>query len=415
MTDYKNKDINVELLRIVACFLVIMNHIKAFDFTGANLNRGALLINGLVTPAVGIFFLISGFFLSSGSTIRRSWSRFLKRVALPAFMLVVVTGYFRAWLASPADDGTVTTLWQSIREADLIGNLRNIVLGVLAFDAGVFGKYTEHLWFVLSYGAVMVYLPVLLAMIRAGMAKWMAFLSGITLLRLLMTDVTMQAVPPIQLYIPKGIPIQPVYCMLGYLLYQLVRKFRRSISGEQTSVRPGIRRGGCGGQIRLLFFFAAFYSFVMLILWKAQFTYTYKGLAAGRSIAEMEEDTYYCTWLSGLGLLSSVGLSGMVLSLPLQRIPELVKRLIVRLGFYTYPIFLLHYMIVQKLRIIEFEPEIKEKLAAGCTQGAILYAFLYAAFIFTITLGLCILIHRSFCFLQQNIRRMTGRKTEIMP
>jgi hypothetical protein len=414
MTNYKNKDINVELLRIVACFLVIMNHIKAFDFTGANLNRGALLINGLVTPAVGIFFLISGFFLSSHSTIRRSWSRFFKRVALPAFVLVIVTGYLRAWLASPADNGTVTTLWQSIRKTELIGNLRNIVLGILAFDAGVFGKYTEHLWFVLSYGAVMIYLPILLAMIRADMEKWMAFLSGITLLRLLMTDITMQEAPPIQLYIPKGIPIQPVYCMLGYLLYQLVRKSRWILSGAQVSERPDARHGGCQRQIRLLLFFAAFYIVVMLLLWKAQFTYTYKGLAAGRSVAEMEEDTYYCTWLSGLGLLSSVGLSGMVLSLPLKRIPELVKRLIVRLGFYTYPIFLMHYMIVQKLRIIELEPEIKEKLAADGTQGAILYAFLYAAFIFIITLGLCILIHRSFCFLQQSIRRMTGKKTEIM-
>ena len=65
----QKKDLNVELLRIIACLMVIMIHIRPFPFSGTTLRDAVVFINVMNGPAVEAFFLISGFFISKKKTL----------------------------------------------------------------------------------------------------------------------------------------------------------------------------------------------------------------------------------------------------------------------------------------------------------------------------------------------------------
>lgn len=63
------RDWRVELLRVIACFMVIIIHIRLYAFSGTTLRDSALLMYVLSGPSVAIFFLISGFFFQDTQSI----------------------------------------------------------------------------------------------------------------------------------------------------------------------------------------------------------------------------------------------------------------------------------------------------------------------------------------------------------
>lgn len=50
------RDWRVELLRVIACFMVIIIHIRLYAFSGTTLRDSALLMYVLSGPSVAIFF-----------------------------------------------------------------------------------------------------------------------------------------------------------------------------------------------------------------------------------------------------------------------------------------------------------------------------------------------------------------------
>ena len=57
------RDSAVELLRIIACFMVICVHVSLTDFIGNRADGGRIYISCLCADGVAIFLLITGFFL----------------------------------------------------------------------------------------------------------------------------------------------------------------------------------------------------------------------------------------------------------------------------------------------------------------------------------------------------------------
>lgn len=87
----KERDSNIELLRIVAMLLIVLHHLCLYGYSGfgpahLGVERNVMLVGGKI--GVDVFVLISGFFLSTG---RIKVSSFL-RVLLEAWFYTLVIG-----------------------------------------------------------------------------------------------------------------------------------------------------------------------------------------------------------------------------------------------------------------------------------------------------------------------------------
>ena len=75
-------------MRIIACLLVILLHIRLMAVENGIIRDSVLLMQTFTSIAVGTFFLIAGFFTPNQGSVIRVWKGFLRSVALPALLLV---------------------------------------------------------------------------------------------------------------------------------------------------------------------------------------------------------------------------------------------------------------------------------------------------------------------------------------
>ena len=62
---YEKMDYRVQLMRIVACFMVIGCHVRLEPVINGGLDKELLLLHGFFDDGVAVFFTIMGFFLLS--------------------------------------------------------------------------------------------------------------------------------------------------------------------------------------------------------------------------------------------------------------------------------------------------------------------------------------------------------------
>lgn len=361
------KDVNVELLRLLACLLVIVVHIRPAMLLDGKVMNGALLMQTLTSVAVGSFFLISGFFTPNSPSVRKTWKRFLSGVLGPAFCYVIAVMLLNEWIASR------TGILESLAAAfsDLPGLLGRLFRGTAAFNAGEYSIYTGHLWFVFSYALIMLWFPIIRLLIRNGTQRVLLFFVLLAFYRLLIIDITNTWPIPMILYLPELVPVEVLCFVIGYLLYQ-----RR----EKLSGRLLVSACLCG---LLLLLFCA-----MFLLQKNQFVLK---LSEGVSSAELNlQSPYYLSWNSGLGVVASTVFAAFILSLPTKG--ERLSGLIRSLGSLTYPVYLVHFAIVAKLISSGVNDRVQEAMHAQTAAGAVLYTLSYALFIFLLSGALVLLL-----------------------
>ena len=69
------RDISVELLRIFACFMVVCVHFKLPDFIEDTPSLGRIFISSLCADGVGVFWLITGFFVFRNRSFKNLFLR----------------------------------------------------------------------------------------------------------------------------------------------------------------------------------------------------------------------------------------------------------------------------------------------------------------------------------------------------
>ena len=88
------RNIKIELIRVIACILVIWYHIRplplSFKSTG-ELSETAIFFECICTVCVMTFFLITGFFIYDRKDgIINSWFHFLKNFFIKIFPLFII-------------------------------------------------------------------------------------------------------------------------------------------------------------------------------------------------------------------------------------------------------------------------------------------------------------------------------------
>ncbi len=370
----KKQDLNVELLRIIACLMVIMIHVRPFPISGTTLRDAVVLIYVLNGPAVAAFFIISGFFINKNQTLSHILRRFLTGVILPAAAFVFVLGLIRLWIDHPE-----VSILESILSSHPVTIFTDMLQGFLAFDTVRFGLYADHLWYIFSYAGVMLWMPVLLALIKHDELKVLRIMLLIAAFHFSLQNLSALVILPVGIYIPESVGKPAMYAIAGFLFYSRIKRIR--IHGNHT-----LKEASAPGRGIYLYQLSFIILFVIssLILFFLQKHIYLTGMLSGRTAVELSTDYYFTSWHGMICGLQTMALSGFILLIPAAYFPAPVSKLISTLGSYTFPIYLLHYIFTNHFRAIGVEAWFKA-LFGESSVGLILYSLIYTLFIFAVT------------------------------
>ena len=407
-----SRDLNVELLRIIACLMVIMIHVRPFPFSGTTLRDAVIFINVMNGPAVAAFFLISGFFISSGQTFSHIILRFLKGVILPTAVFVFCLGLIRPWIDTP-----VMSLWDSILIAQPFNIMSDMLQGFIAFDTVRFGIYADHLWYIFSYASIMFWMPVILSLVKHHELTALRLMLLFGVFHYTLVNLSALVILPLGIYIPESMGKPALYTIAGYLFYKRIKELRNTdtlaakaashdTAGEKVIPHSAnvpltdafVFSHSLLKKFAPLLFSLLFVIFSGLLFFLQKHVYL-QGFMMGRSVDELNRDYYFTSWSGLLCALQTVSLSGAVLLFPLKihsraksTLYPAAGRLISTLGGYTFYIYLIHYIFTNHFRAVGFEDTVKT-LFGESSFGLMMYTLSYSVLIFVLCASL-IFIYR---------------------
>lgn len=159
----KKRQANIELARIVACFLVICIHTVTWYTTEHGLLENSLLIRCFLTDGVSVFWYIMGYFLfaNPNASHTRRMKKTFTGLLLPAFAVMVFSQIWQDWIL--ADFGEVSFLscldMHSFDPHNLFGN-------ILTWNSNM--TFGGHLWYIFTYVQVLLWAPLLSFVCNGG-------------------------------------------------------------------------------------------------------------------------------------------------------------------------------------------------------------------------------------------------------
>lgn len=145
------RDPAVEFMRILACLMVIGIHTALYALVDSQWLLSRVFFNCIVADGVGIFFMITGFFLfqnkSYGKLLKRTW----KNLGIPTVIYSVAGFFLFGWLL----DG------KSFSESIHVSGetARTALKKLLSWSNPV--SHSDHLWYVYIYMLLILIFPVL--------------------------------------------------------------------------------------------------------------------------------------------------------------------------------------------------------------------------------------------------------------
>ncbi len=353
----KEKDTNVELLRIIACLMVVGCHVRPFLISEGMVMEGATLVQAFCAPAVTIFFMIAGFFTPRSGSILKVWKRCITGIVIPSLIFVIVTDLLEGWISGRSG------MIQSILSTDIFLLFRNIAAGILSFNAQRFGTYTSHLWYIFSYIQLMLWFPVMKAFLNHS-RKWAIVLFVfLSFYRLLIIDITKLYTIPFSIYLPTLLPAEVTCFAAGYLVYDMKDSYSR-----KRGLLPILAAGFLLLTLDTYFLQLRLYD-VLIPSYEDPWQLNY-------------ESPYFLSWTCGLSELAALFISMLVLSIPLASEP--VKKALGFLGRLTFPIYLIHFPLVTRFD----QWGIQARLLAvfgGSGAGVIVYSLIMTLLLFSVS------------------------------
>ena len=151
-----NKDISVESSRVIACLMVIGIHITLSICHDDYVDVSRLAFACVVADAVGIFWLILGFFLFKNNSYAKLLKKTAVSIGIPTLLFSGFAFFFGEWIAEGV------TLKESIFHT--AGECLDVVKELLKWNSPV--KYGGHLWYIYVYALIIFIFPVLKATVQ---------------------------------------------------------------------------------------------------------------------------------------------------------------------------------------------------------------------------------------------------------
>ena len=209
----KEKDLSVELLRIIGMIIVLGCHVNTGMTYNDIVNPIGVGITCIVADGVAVFWMIMGFFLFN-SEYKRLLRRACKRVLIPMFVFSALMFYFGEFFAG----NNVNILYGFTKPLSEYKNL--LFNGLLKWRTVV--PYTAHFWYLYSYMIVILAFPAIKGIVTAAKEKKrMIILFSVLFGLLLINDIEMNGLIKLS-HEPFAGAFGGVFLvLLGYLIYSI--------------------------------------------------------------------------------------------------------------------------------------------------------------------------------------------------
>lgn len=357
-TNDKKRNVNIELLRIIGCMLVVaahyfMNHRLAED--GVSYQIPVILMESFVRSCTPIFFLITGFFLFDREKKVKETIRYVVlKILVPAWIIIFLGNFLDRFLNGQA------TLLQCLTSPEL--DLQNLSYSILMWHNGAINAY--HIWFLFALAYIYILYPVL---------------------KLLCTE-------------NPSMTCTRRYVLLISIGYFVCKETFDTIVGHQVFFFPAVFAYWPVVYILLGYEFKRFYE---TKLQKAEKTFLYQMLGLGLFIAGslITFGLSYFVDLAGNGaygeafiefssfgpFVSSVGIFLWGISVRIRN--QKVQKVILSMGKNTFVAYLVHLMILIKLRSMGMERAVSDIVGTNPFLNAVICVVIY----FVLAMGMAYL------------------------
>lgn len=372
MKNVSSRDNCVELLRIIACFIVIGTHVKLNDLPSAlpshTIDVARTFIGGFFGEGVTIFFIIMGFFVLNNTSFTKLKKAF-KSILVPALLYIIISNVLLGWITGHE------------RFIDCITNPKldiiNIIKNILTWNStGI--ALSPHLWYIFTYCQILLWVPLLSLLIQKdkkvqNIRRFVMILCAVYVVINNLQKVV-QLPFAISCYTVITIPVFEV--LIGYEIYM----HKDKIKGNKLV-----------GLVALISYFG-----IHILSSYLQCQYYLRDINNGHELS----------WNSSIAIIGAVGLTVFILSLDIKR--NYTKAIINRIGSYTLYIYLIHWSVLIRLNSMKVQESIL-KMNSNSFWGELLYTLEYSLLIFVISLVIAFLIGKIVDGIKKCKRAVIGK------
>ncbi len=325
----KKRDINVDLIRVIACLLVIGAHLclQVLNQCFNRIDWSRLLEKSFFADGVPLFLMITGFFLVNGRNYKKIWKSTTFKVLIPTLIYIVFVQIFCMFIVNKE-----SFVW-CLQNAFSNLNIPIILKGILSGDMTQINGLCIHLWYILSYVKIIIWIPVLWLVCKEEkmpkLARRMILIFGV--ISCIITDIQrFVSIPTIGLIkVFDLVDKEILYVLLGYELFIHKDKIKNN---KKLCIVSGL-----------------IFVLVNFIRYKIEIKYM-----VINSFVDIVGRENFIEWkYTVLSIISGVALFIAIYSFELKS--ETLKNIIVWLGDKTFGIYLIHYLLIAKVDLYKFE------------------------------------------------------------
>lgn len=356
----KKRDVSVQLLRCIACLIVVFLHGKPYALIPSEEPFERIMLSCLLSDGVSIFLIITGFFYMKGKKYGVVLKKGFFRVVVPAILLILFCLVFSGWLNGE------TSIVQSVRDFSLL-DVKYIFLALLSGNVNLI-THCSHLWYVCAYICILLWFPLIKRFdsndkeIRIQKYVLMA-LSFVYVLFNTLSD-HFGIFTQFNLGNYNVIPTTILFVLIGDEIYRNIEKIKRNWL---------IRIGGL-------------ILFIGVNILRAYDCYD--------SQVVLQKGSNALLWSSVYGVICATGFTLFILSFEIKE--GFVSKVIIWIAKYTFPIYLIHFVILGTLYCYNnsFRYVLYDYFVGDSSSflGYVLFLIVYGLIIFVMSLLIAIII-----------------------
>lgn len=323
------RDASIELIRIVACMIVVLLHLSlnVFDQHHAQVDWSRLFEKCFLSEGVPIFYLILGFFLTNGRSYKKIWKSTLKRVVIPVLIFVIFAQIFFMFILNKQP------IEWCFKNAFINLNLRGIFRTILTGNVEHINSLCAHLWYIFSYLKITLWIPVLWLICKEDQNSKLArrMIIGFGVLATIINDIQRFACLPIigKINAFQMVDLDILYVLLGYELFVHKDKIKNN---KKVCIISAIA-------------FAA----INVIRYKIEMNYMVLN-----NFFEITGRETFADWrYTSLSFISATSLFMFLYSFDIKN--DKLSKVINWIADKTFGIYLIHYLLLAKIDLYKFD------------------------------------------------------------
>ena len=354
----KKRDASIELIRIVACITVVLIHLSlnVFDQYHSQVDWSRLFEKCFFTDGVPLFYMIIGFFIANGRSYKKIWKSTLKKIVVPVLFYIGFAQIFYMFIINKQSIGWC--LQNAITNLNIPGFFRTIMTG----DVVHINSLCAHLWYIISYLKIMIWIPVLWLLCKeednSKLARRIVIAFGV--IAMVITDIQRFVTLPIgAVNVFEMVNPDILYVLLGYELFVHKDKIKNNK--------------------KLCLISALVFVLINVIRYKIEMQYM-----VINNFYEIAGRASFVEWrYTSLNIISGLAMFMALYSFDIRN--EKLSKIINWIADKTFGIYLVHYLILAKIDLYKFDK-------IGTIVYELIYLFVGLVVVFSLSLFIvCIL------------------------